>query len=94
MSDEDKPASSGFVSLGALKGAAPKTPAEILAEIRQIYFKTTKQTVLNDLAHAIELLKALPDEESREKAHVYMEGIAQMRNEWIKAKGKGKKAKR
>ena len=92
MSD-DKPASTGFVSLGSLKGTEPRSPAEILGEIRRIYFKTTKQTVLNDLAHAIELLKALPDEESREKAHVYMEGIAQMRNEWIKAKGKGQSAK-
>jgi hypothetical protein len=92
MSD-DKPASGGFVSLGSLKGTAPTSPADILAEIRRIYFKTTKQTVLNDLAHAIELLKALPDEESREKAHVYMEGIAQMRDEWIKEKGKRKKAK-
>jgi hypothetical protein len=91
----DKPATTGFVSLGSLKGTAPKSAAEILAEIRRIYFKTTKQTVLNDLAHAIELLKALPDEEAREKAHVYMEGIAQMRNEWIQTreKGKGKKAK-
>ena len=92
MSD-DKPATSGFVSLGSLKGTEPKSRADILAEIRRIYFKTTKQTVLNDLAHAIELLKALPDEESREKAHVYMEGLAQMRNEWIREKGKGKKEK-
>jgi hypothetical protein len=91
MSD-DKPASTGFVSLGALKGTSPTSPADVLAEIRRIYFKTTKQTVLNDLAHAIELLKTLPDEESRAKAHVYMEGIAQMRNEWIKSQGKGPKA--
>jgi hypothetical protein len=88
----DKPVS-GFVSLGTLKGTAPGTPEQILEEIRRIYFKTTKQTVLNDLAHAIELLKSLPDEETRDKAHVYMEGIAQMRNDWLKAKGKGPKAK-
>jgi hypothetical protein len=88
---EDKPPSTGFVSVGALKGTAPRSPAEIIAEIRRIYFKTTKQTVLNDLAHAIELLKALPDEESREKAHVYMEGIAQMRNDWLKTKSDGQK---
>jgi hypothetical protein len=91
MSD-DKPGA-GFVSLGSLKGTAPKSAPEILAEIRRIYFKTTKHTVLNDLAHAIELLKSLPDEETREKAHVYMEGIAQMRNEWIKAEGKGQSGK-
>ena len=91
MSDDKPPA--GFVSLGTLKGAGPKSPPEILAEIRRIYFRTTKQTVLNDLAHAIELLKSLPDEEAREKAHVYMEGIAQMRNEWIKTQGKGERGK-
>ena len=91
MSD-DKP-SAGFVSLGSLKRTATRSAPDILAEIRRIYFKTTKQTVLNDLAHAIELLKSLPDEETREKAHVYMEGIAQMRNEWIKTEGKGQKGK-
>jgi hypothetical protein len=91
MSD-DKPGT-GFVSLGALKGTAPRSAPEILAEIRRIYFNTTKQTVLNDLAHAIELLKSLPDEDARAKAHVYMEGIAQMRNEWFKTKGKGTTAK-
>jgi len=90
MSDDN---AAGFVSLGSLKGAGPKSPSEILAEIRRIYFKTTKQTVLNDLAHAIELLKSLPDEETREKAHVYMEGIAQMRNEWGTGQGRGQKAK-
>jgi hypothetical protein len=82
----DKPGT-GFVSLRSLKGAGPQSPDEILAEIRRIYFRTTKKTVLNDLAHAIELLKSLPDEETRDRAHVYMEGIAQMRNEWIKAQG-------
>ncbi len=87
----DKPPD-GFVPLGSLKGTAPRSPADILAEIRQIYFKTTKHTVLNDLAHAIELLKSLPDEETREKAHVYMEGLAEMRNEWLKP-GKAEKSK-
>jgi hypothetical protein len=99
----DKPGT-GFVSLGSLKGTAPKSTPEILAEIRRIYFKTSRQTVLNDLAHAIELLKSLPDEETRDKAAVYMEGIAQMRNEWLRkeegkrqkekgGKGKGRKGK-
>jgi hypothetical protein len=86
----DKP-NTGFVSLGSLKGTAPTSPAEILAEIRRIYFKTSRQTVLNDLAHAIELLKSLPDEDTRDKAAVYMEGIAQMRNEWLGKEGRKKK---
>lgn len=89
--------SDGFVPLKSLKGDAPKSPADVVAEIRSIYFKTTKQTIENDFAHAIELLKSLPDEEARGKAHVYMEGLAEMRKEWLgklkgqKAKGKGQR---
>jgi hypothetical protein len=72
---------SGFVSLTSVKKGAPD-PAAALADIRRIYFKTTRATIEHDLAHAIELLKALPDEEQREKATVFMEGLAQMRKEW------------
>jgi hypothetical protein len=77
-----------FVPLSALKGGEPPDPQAALAEIRRIYFKTTKKTIDHDLAHAIELLKRLPEEE-REKASVYMEGLAQMRREWTK---RGKRA--
>jgi hypothetical protein len=85
---DDKPA--GFISLKSLKGEAPRSPAEIVAEIRAIYFKTTKQTIENDFAYAIELLKSLPDEDTRGKAHVYMEGLAEMRKEWTRpAKRRG-----
>jgi hypothetical protein len=38
--------------------------------------------------HAIELLKSLPTEEERDKAAVYMEGLAQMRAEWAQAEKK------
>jgi hypothetical protein len=62
-----------------------------LAQIRHIYFKTTRQTIEHDFAHAIELLKSLPSEAEREKAHVYMEGLAEMRKEWMaKSRGSGK----
>ncbi len=71
-----------FVPLKSLKSANPADPKGVLAEIRTIYFKTTKKTIEHDLAHAIELLKSLPSEEDREKATVYMEGLAQMRREW------------
>ena len=90
----------GFVSLSSLRGGASSTPAQILEEIRTIYFQTTKQTIQHDLAHAIELLKALPDEETREKATVYMEGLAQMRRDWagasrtVKGHGASRKVKR
>jgi hypothetical protein len=83
----------GFVSLRSLKPGAPATdPLEL---IRRIYFKTSKQTIENDFAHAIELLKSLPDEDARAKAHVYMEGLAEMRKGWmgVRAKGKGQRSK-
>ena len=70
----------GFVSLRSLKpGAAPESP---LAELRRIYFKTSKRTIEHDFAHAIELLKSLPSEDERQKAHVYMEGLVEMRRQW------------
>jgi hypothetical protein len=72
----------GFVPLKSLKQGAAG-PADVLGEIRRIYFKTSKKTIDNDLAHAIELLKSLPEEE-RAKAHVYMEGLAEMRKEWMR----------
>ena len=75
-----------FVPLKSLKKGAPD-PAEALEEIRRIYFRTTRRTIDNDLAHAIELLKSLPTEEDREKATVYMQGLAEMRREF-----KGKKS--
>lgn len=81
MSDPRKPA--GFVSLKSVRSGAPD-PAAALAEIRQIYFKTSQRSIDNDFAHALELLKSLPDEETRAKAHVYMEGLAEMAREWAK----------
>jgi hypothetical protein len=72
---------SGFVSLKSLK-QGPPDPTAALAEIRRIYFATTRQTIENDFAHAIELLKSLPGEEERQKVHVYMEGLAEMQREW------------
>lgn len=74
-------APAGFVSLATLKGG-PAGPETALAEIRRIYFNTTRQTIVHDLAHAVELLKSLESEEQREKASVYMEGLAQMRTDW------------
>ena len=87
MSDPDKPL--GFVSLKSVTGGKPD-PAAAIAEIRRIYFKTTKQTIDNDLAHAIELVKSIADEDLRSKAHVYMEGLAEMAREWSKV-GKRKR---
>jgi hypothetical protein len=70
----------GFVSLSSLKpGGVKQSP---LLELREIYFKTSKKTIEHDFAHAIEILKSLPSDEERQKAHVYMEGLAEMRKEW------------
>ena len=78
----------GFVSLNALKSGAKPDPRTALAEIRRIYFKTTKQTIEHDLAHAIELLKSLESEDERDKARVFMDGISQMRSEWARQQKK------
>jgi hypothetical protein len=53
-----------------------------LAEIKALYYKTTKATIKRDLARAVELLKQLPTEEDRQRAAVYMDGLSQMRSEW------------
>jgi hypothetical protein len=52
-------------------------------EIRQLYFKATRATIERDFDRAIDLLKAMPEEE-RERAHVFMEGLAEMRREFKK----------
>ena len=59
-----------------------------LAEIRRLYFRTTRATIDEDLARALDLLKSMPGEEDRERATVYMEGMAQMRKEWSGKKRK------
>ena len=58
-----------------------RTP-DALAEIRKLYYATSKATVARDLDRAIDLLKGLPSDDEREKAAVYMDGLAQMRSEW------------
>ncbi len=84
----EKPAL-GFIALKSLKQGRPDADAA-LAEIRRIYFNTTRQTIDNDLAHAIELLKSLPTEHTREKATVFMQGLSEMQREW-QAEGKKKR---
>ncbi len=53
-----------------------------LAEIRRLYFQTTAKTIQDDLTKALDLLKSMNSEEERERATVYMEGMAQMRKDW------------
>ena len=79
-----------FIPLASVKKPGTADPQAVLEQIRRIYFKTTKQTIENDLAHAIELLKTLETEEQRDKAAVFMEGIAQLRSEWAREARKRK----
>jgi hypothetical protein len=64
-----------------------------LAEIRRLYFRTTRHTIQEDLTRALDLLKSMNTEEERERATVYMEGLAQMRSDWGKHKVNSKKGK-
>jgi len=56
-------------------------PTDRLDEIKALYYKTTRATIDRDFDRAIDLLKGLP-EEDRHRAAVYMEGLAEMRNEF------------
>ena len=60
--------------------------AEIIAEIRGLYFKTTAKTIERDFDRAIDLLKSIPLPEDRQRATVFMEGLAEMRKEWKRRK--------
>ena len=82
----------GFVSLKSLK-RRPASPRDTLELIRRIYFKTTRQTIEHDFAHAIELLKSLQTEEEREKATAYMHGISELRKEWAPKMPKTRKSR-
>jgi hypothetical protein len=62
--------------------AAARPTDEVLAEIRDIYFKTTKGTILRDFDRAIDLLKSIDTPEERQRATVYMDGLAEMRKEF------------
>ena len=64
-----------------------------LEEIRRLYFQTTAATIERDLARAIDLLKAMPDEGARGRAHVYMEGLSEMRREWGRRPGRSGRAR-
>lgn len=53
-----------------------------LERIRQLYYETTKTSIADDFDEAITLLKSMGSEEERERAAVFMDGLAQMRAEW------------
>ena len=53
-----------------------------LAEIRRLYFEATPGTILKDFDRAIDLIKSMPTVADRERATVYMQGLAEMRKEF------------
>ncbi|MEQ1728729.1 MAG: hypothetical protein ABL982_10135 [Vicinamibacterales bacterium] len=55
-----------------------------LTEIRRLYFATSRQSIENDLTRALDLLKSMPTEDERERATVYMEGLAEMAKDWTR----------
>ena len=57
-----------------------------LAEIKRLYYQTTANTIQEDLAKALDLLKSMNGEDERERAAVYMDGMAQMRADWGRKK--------
>jgi hypothetical protein len=75
-----------------------------VAEIKRLYYATTRTTVQRDLDKAVALLKTLKTEEERERVSVFMDGLSQMRSEWgvrpataprrvtVRAKPDGRKA--
>ncbi len=67
------------------------SPEDKLREIRRLYFATTRETIEADLASALDLLKSMPSEEERERATVYMEGLAQMRSDWARQRKRRRK---
>ena len=67
------------------------TTDDKLAEIRRLYFQTSRQTIQQDLAQALDLLKSIGAEEERERATVYMEGLAEMYKDWMRGKRKEKR---
>ena len=56
-----------------------------LAQIRKIYFSTSRATILKDFDRAIDILKSMDSEKERERATVYMQGLADMRKEFGKS---------
>ena len=60
------------------------SPDDKLAEIRRLYYQTSRTTIAEDFAKAIDLLKSMSSEEERERVAVYMDGLAQMRSDWAR----------
>ena len=65
-----------------------------LAEIKRLYFNATRGTIDRDLARAVDLLTRMASDDERQRAAVYMDGLAEMRREWRMSGGKPHKGGR
>jgi hypothetical protein len=74
--------------------AASRPTDDILADIREIYFRTNKSTILRDFDRAIDLLKLIPTADERQRATVFMDGLAEMRREFGVNPSKGTSGRR
>jgi hypothetical protein len=63
------------------------TVDETLARLERLYYEATAATIADAFDEAIDLLKSLPSEAERQRAAVYMEGLAEMRQEFKQAGG-------
>ena len=68
--------------------------ADKLAEIKRLYYRTSRATIKQDFAKAIELLKSMSSEEERERVAVYMDGLSQMRSDWARQAGGAMESKK
>ena len=69
-----------------MQGRVMTRVASVRAELKRMYNETTPATIEQDLARAISLLKQLDGEAQRAQVAVYMDGLSQMRSEWILAR--------
>lgn len=53
-----------------------------VADIKALYLGATRATVARDLERAIAILKSMASDEERERAAVYMDGLAEMKADW------------
>jgi hypothetical protein len=68
------------------------TVDETLARLKALYFAATPATIDAAFDEAIDLLKALPSDDERAHAAVYMEGLVEMRQEFKGGRGTSKRS--
>ena len=64
------------------------TVDETLERLKELYFRTTQATIEDAFDEAIDLLKSLPSDDERQRAAVYMEGLAEMKQEFARGRPK------